>query len=244
MKSILIFLFLFPILLIAQESTVTSLVYLKDGGFLKGEILEKTGNQVKIKLWSGTIVELSGDEVKRIKTLKKQQTIFPGGQSASTNGFYFMVGTNILVAEQASEISTELRWGAGLDYTAGYRINRFLGVGMGLGMDFYARDFAPVYLHLKGELFNKIVSPTYTLNAGYSFPLSEWFDDEEFLDKNGGWMFNPSLGVRIATTGAANLQLDIGYKFQYYTEKADWGWASQNDKVLLKSLAFKMALIF
>jgi hypothetical protein len=96
----------------------------------------------------------------------------------------------------------------------GVKVQQFnLETGLTSGIDIYSRiSIIPVSAGLKWNPLNTgYLSPLLSLNAGYGFG---WMRDVSNNAYAGGFMINPSIGLRIKTKDAAKLSLSIGYKQQ------------------------------
>ena len=123
--------------------------------------------------------------------------------------------------------------GFGLSANTGYMFNRYIGVGLGLGIDMYDLgnsfesvqpgwgpvstispiDFVvPVSLDVRGYIFGKEIAYYYAASIGYGFIRQS--EDVNVSDANGGLMFQPALGIRIGGKKHFNVCVDLGVKFQ------------------------------
>src|SRR5690606_2543714 len=89
--------------------------------------------------------------------------------------------------------------GLGFDAAIGYRFNRFLGLGAGMGIYLINIDdeqrFIPAFLELRGFVLAKKITPYYNVRGGYIFPLQDSFFG--FYDEaEGGLSFAPEIGIR------------------------------------------------
>ena len=70
--SVILFLklFLFSIPMFSQENLKVNDIYLNDGSFIRGEIIEKVENQyIRIKISGGNIVQFSMNEIKKVTAI-------------------------------------------------------------------------------------------------------------------------------------------------------------------------------
>ena len=92
-----------------------------------------------------------------------------------------------------------------------------LEVGIVSGVDVYSMfSLIPLSAGIKWiPLQSKPISPFISFNAGYGL---DWLQkDKEQTSYKGGGVFNPSVGIRIKTTGKAKVNLSAGYKQQQAT---------------------------
>ena len=97
----------------------------------------------------------------------------------------------------------------------GFKIKEWnVEAGLNTGVDIYKQfTLLPVSIGLKWFSANPgTVSPFIGLNAGYGL---DWLQRREPNQKyEGGFMINPSVGIRIKTQARYKLNLSLGYKEQ------------------------------
>lgn len=82
----------------------------------------------------------------------------------------------------------------------GYQFNRYLGTGLGLGINTFKQQITmPIYLSAKGYLFDKHISPFYFGDLGYGFAWnSKGFEDQTVPEKvQGGYYWQLGVGYQI-----------------------------------------------
>lgn len=98
----------------------------------------------------------------------------------------------------------------------GVRIQKWkFEAGLTTGVDIYSQMIIlPLSAGVKWNPFNtKAISPFVSVNAGYGFAWLQRPSDN--LNYSGGYMFNPSVGLRIKTKkDAAKLNLSLGFRQQ------------------------------
>ena len=96
----------------------------------------------------------------------------------------------------------------------GVRISTWkLEAGITTGVDIYPQmTILPISLGFKWNPFDNDISPFVSLNAGYGFG---WLQAKRGDAKyDGGYILNPSLGIRIKTKNTAKVNLGIGFRHQ------------------------------
>ncbi|HEX5111737.1 MAG TPA: hypothetical protein VFV79_02745 [Saprospiraceae bacterium] len=137
--------------------------------------------------------------------------------------------------------------GAGLQYTAGHRFSRMLGVGAGIGIEsndfFNSRDAVPLFAEARGFLVKERISPYYAVKLGYAFALKDEFSSE--IEAKGGAYFSPDFGVRFGSR-AVNYYLGLEYKIMSATYVNDFGWGdgTSTDKVTYRRIELRTGLFF
>lgn len=226
---VLLVLLVVSITALAQKGPFEDVVYLKNGSVLRGTIVElDTEGSVSIQLMGGSVLIYSMEEVERITREPKWEE--PGVKSKAElkeKGFFntteigFNLGANTGGYYGYSGTST----GFTLQNVFGYRFFRWLGVGIGTGVDIY-NDYqvpiSPVYLRLEGQVLSQPITPIYYVEAGHGFmwhrEINEWTTQEN------GPMWSAGAGVRFGTPGSVALQFTAGFKSQKLTTITDYEW--------------------
>jgi len=234
----------------SQEATpvkTKDIVYLKDGSTLRGTITEQVPDQyIKIGIAGGTVIEVNMSEVKRIKADKGNYAFNPDGSNSKVKGFY--TGYNVqTMFGQAGESDFEQRliFGAGIQYSLGYQINKYTAIGGGVGLQLYDKIFGDVFVQARGFLPLGKFTPTVAVDAGYGVPLVLSGINNNATEQRGGISIRPSIGVRIATRNRADILIDAGYQFQHFTSKSNWGWGTTDEfDVWYKRMSFRVGWLF
>ena len=240
--------------IMAQSSTRVH-VFLDDGQFYRNVYLHTMEKEYIIINLNGpqeeeVLVRLSTSKIRNIRYLsiskvKPAEVSMEKESEGFVPGLYFMLEMGGLVGKSNSDDdnSTNL----GIKGLIGYTPVSYFGAGLGLGLDNYD-DFAalPVFLDVRGNLFEATVSPYYFFQVGYA---SAWFTDEENLtfvenDIEADWSFHPGFGFRFEL-GKADLLVSMGYKQQNVkiTQEFEWG-ETLIERREMKRMTFGLGLIF
>lgn len=227
-------------IILAQHTTTTpQTILLKDGSFLKGTVLEEsTEGQLRIVLKSGHEIEVPYILVEKIRDNLDKEIMFSNGSSIKTKGFYQILQFGLLPGF-SDETEDQLLWGLTGRYSAGYRFHPLLAVGAGMGLDYYDQFMIPAFVEARGYLLKKAVSPYYSLSGGYSFPFQF---RQGWIEKTGGLMVNPSIGLRIATEKSV-FHIDIGYQLQKVTLKSN-NWQITTDRITYRRWGLRIGWEF
>ena len=229
----------------AQEAKMPNtidVIYLKDGSIFRGTIQEYIPKEkLIIKSLTGAILTFNGNKVKYVR----QEILDDAGHIVSPRfklkkeyafkekGKYFVFAASSLGGTSAWFNQEEIIVGASFSGIAGYQLNRFLGAGLGAGIDYYyvfaGETVYPLFVELRGYLQKKNVSPYYSVAGGYSFAFKN--DNRDVISAVGGFMFHPTIGLRFGGSSNTNFLLDIGTKFQKasFTRRRNWG--GPNDSI-------------
>lgn len=238
MKYFLVFLFLISSQYIsAQDFKFEDQIKFKNGHVLTGEILEYRPDELVIfQLKGGNKMEIPVDKIARIwqKALgikAKKPNHF------KDKGIYFVLnGGTSLGQERAYSLT----------HTIGYRVNRLFGIGIGGGIENYEEDegkrIVPIYAETRGFLFDKKISPYYSLRVGYGIGLKN--EDFRIVDADGGWHLNPEIGYRLGGHDAVNIFVGVGMKFQNATFHYESPWDGSRTSDFIKYRRYMLTLGF
>lgn len=150
-------------------------VYLKSGDIVRGDIIEKTGEYIRLRLSNGDVKTYEETDVESVsKSIKRvDSSKFPtNGLKKGYRGFVdagYSIGTGDN-AENRIEIST----------VHGYQICPYVFVGLGVGLNYYheygeyyaygtkAKTEVPLFLDCRVTILNRKVTPFFEARGGYS----------------------------------------------------------------------------
>jgi len=235
-----------------QEVALQQYVFfLEDGSKLKGELVSLTADSMVFRILGGQSVGLQRREVVRF---------LPEGEAPAENppakrpyafeeqGFFHLLsfGANFV---RTSTDGMDL--GLSLHYALGFQFNRWLGAGVGSGLDSYSLrnryQLVPVFLHLRSFLGRTKVAPMLLLDAGYGFALTD--RDAGITESRGGWLLHPAVGVRFGAHPKVNFAMDIGYRFQRASYTEDFfiwnpGQEQEERNLLFQRFTLRFNLLF
>lgn len=223
-KFFLSFLFFsfFVNVLFSQSEEKYDIIYMRSGGIFKGKIIEYDQRKdLVLELPSGSITRLNSRRVKKIiqgdvdpsLLIKPKRVKKP--YNFREQGVYFAAFISSNSGGSAFDAS-ETNHGLGVQASIGYQFHRLIGVGAGVGMDYYyigsGENFMPVFGEIRGYLFPKNITPTYSFAMGYGYSFSD--EDRDITNAEGGLMIHPSVGFRFGGSRTMNFTLDAGVKIQ------------------------------
>lgn len=237
MKHILLLFFaLLPLAMQAQQSTpnegCVDLVYMKDGSIYRGKIVEQAPDgPVVIQTWSGLIMHLPAKKVRRIvqkcpEDASSKHPAAPRPYSFKERGWY---NATHLSCVTGNTWNGGVATGFSLHNSTGYAFSRWIGLGLGLGVDTYSpyllninQPTYPVFLEARGYLMAKPVSPFYAAGAGWGIAGGGSDDRFGYTDSwSGGWMAKAQLGYRFGNY----FSMFAGLRFQ----RQDRNWTNTWD---------------
>ena len=169
MKNLILYFFLFVATIHLQAQTnKQEVVYLKNGGIIRGTILEYIPNQkLIIKSDANNTYTFDATEIDRI-----EQEAAPTKRrdvSIKQSGYYNVTQVGIALGK------TDIEWqqdplNATLRTINGYQFSPRLAVGLGVGLDWYPeyRTY-PIFVDVRGDVLPTAkVTPIYYANVGYA----------------------------------------------------------------------------
>lgn len=242
MKTISVFifiqLFLFSIPMFSQENIKMDEVYLNDGSFIRGEIIEKVENQyVRIKISGGNIVQFSMSEIKKIKTQKKGYHYFPNGNKVKTNGIYFSILGGMIIGKN----DYENFYGKSFNFSIGHNFNKHLGLGAGIGFDDYDPEVFSLFINARYSPWRRKVTPYLSGKIGYGAPVN-LFEDNNIQDYADGLLLSPAIGFQFSSRSNSSFLIEIGYNF--HRMKRSYEWQETEDDIVFRRLSTIIGIQF
>lgn len=236
-----LFVSLLALPVMGQGLNTLDVVYLESGSVWQGTILSwEDDGVVMFETLNGVKISIPESQIKRVKqkVITDYKVVRP--YSFKESGLYHSINLSASVGSEEP--------GLGATYSAGYRFNRLLGVGIGAGFENFSAGegfkVIPLYAEIRGFVTRTKVSPYYALRAGYGFALAS--ADHNIADAQGGWHVNPEVGVRFGGGSKVSYYLGIAAHFQEATYEYDWPFSegSTTDRYLFKRWEMKMGITF
>lgn len=224
--------FLMSIGMQAQIKTLEEdVVYLHDGSMLRGTITNQVpGKSVMLITFDQTEFHLNTSDIDRIVREPSQYTrikvryngdVVPIVYDAS-QGFYKGYSVGLAVNESNGSFAIETR--------GGYKWRHWLQTGLVSGLNPYnAGLIIPVAAEVRGDLFQKAVTPFYFVQGGYGITATQSLSHRVY---NGGGLVHAGIGLTFKTRTAVDYQLSLGYKwqgtYQEFEEQPPFFWTPDN----------------
>lgn len=239
---------MFSVGLSAQNSQEELMViYLKDGSKIEGHIQKwDYETSLFLKTTGGSIFEFPANKVDRV-VQKSLIDIESKSDSYTFNetGQYFQWRGQAMVGNEG--IRANDTPGYGFSFLAGYRLNRFIGAGLGVGYDKFIDDSGeeviPIFAEFSGYAIPETTSFSYSLGLGYSIARDN--SDFGIIDSKGGLLVYPAIGVRFGG-GKIKYTMDLGYKFQKatFTYLNPWdGQTRSEQRLTYKRLTLRFGIL-
>jgi hypothetical protein len=255
MKHLFIIFLLFPLMVLSVPGNAQinqqAKIVLKNGIIIRGGIVDSfDDSKLQVRIDSSNIILLRYDHIKKIsfkgngKTGVDSKEILALQPSLNIESFYHEIRGGLLIGEENTSFTVQT--------INGYQFNRYLGTGLGLGINKYGNYLTmPIYATIKGYLFDKKVSPFYFADLGYGFAWQTNKNENMFeLDNvQGGLYWQVGLGYQINFLNSA-MVFTLGYSNQ--DSKADYtyyrGWDISNVEVserrILRRFAISIGFLF
>lgn len=244
--SLVLILFSFAAMQGQDQQTELMVVYLKDGSKVQG-FIQKWDYETKLylKTEAGSIFEFPSASIDKV--VQKSLINIESGQSYTFNetGLYYAWRAQGLIGNSGERYNETP--GYGFSFLAGYRYNRFLGLGIGVGYDKLVDDSGeeviPVFAELSGYIQPVNTSVSYSLGLGYSFAQNN--RDFSITNASGGLLIYPAIGLRFGG-GKVKYTMDIGYKFQKatFTYLDLWdGQTTHEQRLTYKRLTLRFGIL-
>ena len=245
---------LFSITVMAQQ--YEEVVYLKNGSRIKGTVIEMTAEQIKVKIYDGSIIAYQSTEIEKIAkenpiTTNKNSFIQRHPKEWSTKGYRTYGYSGFLDAGYAMRTSDTGFEYAFISTSHGYQFNPYLFGGLGVSAQFvtgacYGEDLGKgiellqdfdgsdigvvVFANARGYLLNNKISPYLDFRIGYATTTK-------------GMYLQPTIGIAI---GKFDFGIGLGcqpIKYLYMEGKVN-DWDKYEKKETELNVNFKIGVIF
>ena len=250
-RKILIFniLSLFTLALHAQDSIrCQDVVYMKGGSIFRGTISKYDLNgMLSITTWSGAKMDIPSNAVRRVVQECK------GGAKLRGEREYDFKEHGWYHCSRVSLMFGNIQNGYSLQHSSGFRLNRLVSVGAGIGLENYGPGdldpvVVPVFVETRGYLTRQRIAPFYAIGVGISAigkqdqAIIDWWGGGNNQNWKGGWMAQGQIGYRIGN----HFLTFIGIRLQRMErdwDNAAWGGGFGTDRHLKKRVELGIGLL-
>jgi hypothetical protein len=198
----------------AQDSQKLDVIELKNGSIIKGSILEiKPESHVKIETLCSNIWVFKMSEIAEIRSeiIEKPSKY---EYNIKDKGFVNYTSFGILTGPSDNENSSAFS----LDIVNGYKWNNRIITSIGIGYENFNEVYFPIFMDLRYEFQETILTPFSILKAGYLIPgwQKENLDYYYYHDRKalGGLMLELGAGVKINLSDKNALTMSAAYRYQ------------------------------
>jgi hypothetical protein len=227
---------LFTTHVFSQTNFNTEVVYLKNGGVIRGIIIEQIPNEkLKIQTKDGNVFVFLYSEIEKItkevdpslsesyKKSKPNPTTIDGYKSsgyfnATEIVFGFGVGDVKPVKGNGYSNYQNENSTIGFRTSHGYQFNPHFALGMGIGLEIGDRSALPIFFDLRFPFSHRKVNPTFNLALG--------------LIGVESYFVNPSFGLKIFLNTRTAMNFNVGVNSQFLQTSPYNGYYSYNSNYL------------
>lgn len=218
----------------AQTGSTEDVLYLKNEAVVRGKIISRDDNRIKIQTADGSVWVYNSAEIVKVASEKPFHQF-------QNNGRGYMNYTELgpLVAGKTT-IDGVTTAAFSFQTVNGYRFKRWLFAGAGAGVDLYAtQTILPLFASVRGDLAgSKGIIPFYFADAGYGINITQ--NSAGNTDFLGGLLYAGGLGVKIPFNTSAGFLVSFGYRYQSSSYKMN----DAETTVLYKRLAIRAGFFF
>lgn len=218
MKNVFSILAIFFTLIASAQKN--SLVHLKNGSAIRGEVLKNDSTGVSIKTKDGSLWNFSSEDILSVE----QNSI-----SVNSKGYYNRTSLGVMGGSQI---------GASMRVVNGYSFNRHWEMGLGIGLErFTWTPYIPIFLESRYSLFSGPTRPFVSAHAGYEMPLRNL----EF--SKGGLTTGLALGITHYFSNRIGISTSVGYRFALLKENNIW-WEDFSTISQINRYEIRLGLVF
>jgi len=244
------FCLLLGLTLAGQKQVFIDRILLPGGNLLEGLIIDTPDTEfVHLSLLgSDSTILIPVGLIEKIEVDDQRKQMLVNGCTVPARGWYGGVSLSLLSGQSYDIFSETKRESVSLDVEAGYYVRPWLAVGAGLAFDYYDEFIMPVYVQSRVFLTRWANSPFLRLQVGKGIAVERVFNRTDFDKSYAGWMWQPSLGIRMASRRSHNLSAEMGYKFQHFTTDYqypdDWWTIREVERITYKRVVMRIGLTF
>ncbi len=231
---IAVFFMTFPVF--AQKQT--DVVYLKNGSIIKGNIIDKNNEILRIETCCGNIFVFHPDEILNIA-----QEDFKPDKTIKEKGYLNFTSLGVLIGTGRNDKEAPFS----LIMEHNFRFNKCLALGGLIGVETLNEAVLPIGINVKGMLPFQKGSVAYAgFSAGYSVSLEKPPADFNIVKAYGGLLFSPEIGFITPTGSNSSFFMAIGYRYnQLNYKREDWYYDNPVErKQIYNRLSIKVGICF
>ncbi|HBL75197.1 MAG: hypothetical protein A2W90_05970 [Bacteroidetes bacterium GWF2_42_66] len=252
MKKTTIFLFLFTFVLTSfGQRKEKDFLFLKNGSVLKGQIVHNDVQTTKL-LSSGNLFVFQNNEIDSIsKESPRLEKPSPQNNFSFENDYFFDCSAGVIAGSSGNDKDAPFVFNASFNY----RLISTFYAGAGLGVEFWNESYLPVFCILQYQLRDTRFTPFINLQTGYLVPLGDsnisvpYYSSSSYwpnpnyteLDANGGFMINPSFGIRSMMNPNFGWSFSFGYRFHRLNYSGDNEYSTEYN---FNRLTLRVGIIF
>lgn len=221
-------------------------LYLKNGTIIKGRIVHRDVENVKL---------LSGDNLFVFKSSEIDsisQDKFSIDDRTLKTDYFFDCSVGVIAGSSGNDKDAPFAFNASFNY----RLIEKLYAGAGIGVEFWNESYLPVSLNFQYYLRDTRFSPFVSCQGGYMVALGDavlsnpyyysyssyWPNpNDSKLDAEGGIMINPSFGIRSMVNPNFGWSFSFGYRYHQLNYSGENDYSTEYN---FNRLTLKIGIIF
>lgn len=237
----LFLLYLAPTTLLAQKKNWQDVVYLHNGSILRGYLTDDSTEEIiKLEITGKNLFVFSKAEVSRVtREYTRSDFKYP-----YTKGYQNITELGISVGNaSAGEFGFARKIDISTNTFNGYLFNPHLALGFSTGVDTYDQlTYLPVGIGLRGDFTKTQVRPYYSFDTGYTL---DWLNNPNLPGNyEGGFFWNPAVGIKFNSRKYHAFLLTIGFKNQLASFTRTDGIRKISEERVFKRALFRMGFCF
>lgn len=232
----------------AAQRKKQEVIYLKNGSVIRNiQEMEHADSLIRVRTADGSVFVFGPGDLAKM-------SFEPRPSRYKTSGYLLNFEWGVLAGRQSPRTQFGIAREAVTSFSCavvnGYRFNRFIGTGIGVGIDAYREGvMTPIFVRATGHLFNAKFSPVYAVDAGYGF-YSPVFNDQPRhnvkYEFGGGLMGNAAGGVQVFLGRDVALYTMLGYRlqqgrFEFSSEPLE---SREVERILFRRLSVRLGFSF
>lgn len=197
-----------------------SLINLKNGSSIRGEIIENDSSHVRIRTKDGSYWNFNQSEISSIESYVA---------NVQSTGFYNRTSVGVLGGDNL---------GASMRIVNGYSFNRHWETGFGVGIEqLNWNPYVPLFVEGKYSILKGNTRPFISVHSGYLMPL------RNFEFNKGGLTTGAELGITHYFSNHLGISTSLGYRFCYLKQQNMW-WDDFMTTTQMNRFEIRLGLVF
>lgn len=236
---------LLSLMIFSQEANPKSVVFLKNGESLKGQVLMKTSEVLVLQTDDGGRYQFQLSEIDKIeqgrKSIEKEST----GEISNFAGIIELNGGLAYASLEGAQFSPLISGTVALGSRDFLKSTFFAGIGTGMEAVFSKEDnenllLVPLFIRLNKTFTDNSIKPYFGTDAGYAFCLNKEY--------KGGVLFKLTGGANFSVSRKLSFNVGVFGKIQQISgtviEKNEWGEFLKQGTTPLYSTGLSFAFLF
>jgi len=220
--------------LIVAQSGMEDVIYLNNGGIIRGQIIEREeGKPIKIETAGRNVRVVSRADIEKI-----EREPIPSPVNYQTSGYVNHTGINLLPGGNSTMVRFQM--------INAYRFSAKFSAGIGVGYVPYndPLGLVPVFVEGRYQFLEANITPFVFFRTGYGISILA-DDDIQTENHQGGWVVNPGIGVVFYTKGGLGWSFTAGLNIDHASyDQPGWGSQTVQTKLVYQRLQLGISLSF